>query len=206
MTQRRGLNLKLMLSVFAAFLLSMAFTWFMHSRLSERDAYKLIDRTFKNVQDEIAACVDERLILQCMAVRERIEEDGYPVDTASLQSLARELLVTEISVADTNGDIVASSVADYLASAGKPAFNFRTAGGKAEDMMCLVTGPDTEYCQPYRSNTANGAWRKFVGVWMPSTGGFVEIGCEASRSAACRDPRSWTSSATGASAARAGSW
>jgi len=150
MTQRRGLNLKLMLSVFAAFLLSMAFTWFMHSRLSERDAYKLIDRTFENVQDEITACVDERLILQCMAVRERIEEDGYPVDTASLQSLARELLVTEISVADTNGDIVASTETDYLASADKPAFNFRTAGGHAEDMMCLVTGPDTEYCQPYR--------------------------------------------------------
>ena len=178
MTQRRSLNLKLVLSVFAAFLLSMAFTWFLHSRLSERDAYKLIDRTFENVEDEMSDCVEERLVLQCMAVRERIEEDGYPVDTASLQALARELHVTEISVADTNGDIVASSVTDYLASAGKPAFNFKTAGGQAEDMMCLVTGPDTEYCQPYRSNTANGAWRKFIGVWMPSTGGFVEIGCD----------------------------
>ena len=100
MTQRRSLNLKLVLSVFAAFLLSMAFTWFLHSRLSERDAYKLIDRTFENVEDEMSDCVEERLVLQCMAVRERIEEDGYPVDTASLQALARELHVTEISVAD----------------------------------------------------------------------------------------------------------
>ena len=177
MTQRRSLNLKLVLSVLAAFLLSMAFTWFLHSRLSERDAYKLIDSTFESVEDEITDCVDERLVRQCMAVRERLDE-GYPTDLRSLQDLAREMGVTEISIADAKGDIVHASVPDYLASPGKPAFNFRTAGGKAEDMMCLVTGPDTEYCQPYRSNTANGAWRKFVGVWMPTTGGFVEIGCD----------------------------
>ena len=176
MTQRRSLNLKLVLSVLAAFLLSMAFTWFLHSSLSERDAYKLIDSTFLNVASEITDCVDERLVRQCMAVRERLEE-GHPTDVASLRDLAREMGVTEISVADAKGDIVHSSEAEYLAAAGKPAFNFRTAGGKAEDMMCLVTGPETEYCQPYRSNTANGAWRKFVGVWI-SAGGFVEIGCD----------------------------
>ena len=177
MTARRNLNLKLVLSVLAAFLLSMAFTWFLHTRLSDRDAHKLIDRAFENVEDEITDCVDVRLIQQCMAARESVE-DGHPLDTESLQALARELCVTEISVADSEGNITHSSVQDYLASPGKPAFNFRTAGGKAEDMMCLVTGPDTEYCQPYRSNTANGAWRKFVGVWRPSTGGFIEIGCD----------------------------
>ena len=177
MTQRRSLNLKLVLSVLAAFLLSMAFTWFLHSRLSERDAYKLIDSTFESVEDEITDCVDERLVRQCMAVRERLDE-GYPTDLESMQDLAREMGVTEISIADAKGDIIHASVQDYLAAPGKPAFNFRTAGGKAEDMMCLVDGFATEYCQPYRSNTANGAWRKFVGVWMPTTGGFVEIGCD----------------------------
>ena len=176
MTARRSLNLKLVLSVLAAFALSMAFTWFLHDMLSERDAYALIDRAFGNVESEIIDCVNERLIPQCMAVRERIDE-GYPVDTQSLQSMAREMGVTEISVANVNGDIVASSVPEYLASDGKPAFNFTTAGGQAEDMMCLVNGDETEYCQPFRSNTANGEWRKFVGVWLPQ-GGFVEIGCD----------------------------
>ena len=85
--------------------------------------------------------------------------------------------ITEISIANSDGDIISSSVPDYLAHDGKPAFNFKTAGGKAEDMMCLVTGQETEYCQPFRSNTANGEWRKFIGVWRPS-GGFVEIGCD----------------------------
>ena len=160
MTARRNLNLKLVLSVLAAFVLSMAFTWFLHSRLSEYDADELIDRTFENVRSEIIDCVNERLVRQCMAVRERLE-DGYPDDTASLQSLARDMHVTEINVADSKGDIVRSSVPDYLASPGKPAFNFVTAGGKAEDMMCLVNGQETEYCRPFRSNTVRIAFRMF---------------------------------------------
>ena len=176
MTERRRLDLKLVFSVMAAFLLSMAFTWFLHSRLSEHDADSLIDRTFQAVEAEIVDCVNSRLVRQCMAVRERLAE-GYPVDTASLQELARELRVTEISIADDKGDIVHASVTDYLASPGKPAFNFQRAGGKAADMMCLVNSQETEYCQPFRSNAANGTWRKFVGVWKP-TGGFVEIGCD----------------------------
>ena len=67
MTARRSLNLKLIFSVLAAFLLSLAFSWFLHDRLSEHDAYALIDRTFENVQDELTDCIDERLILVCMA-------------------------------------------------------------------------------------------------------------------------------------------
>jgi len=176
MTARRSLNIKLVLSVLAAFALSMAFTWFMHSSLSERDAYSLIDKTFENVESEIIDCVDERLIPQCMAVREALDE-GHPTDTESLKALAREMHITEITVADSNGNVVCSSEAGYLAAPGRPAFNYRTAGGQAEEMMCLADGDETEYCQPFRCDTANGEWRKFVGVWKPS-GGFVEIGCD----------------------------
>ena len=185
MTARHSLNLKLVLSVIVAFVLSMAFTWFLHSRLSEKDAYELIDRTFESVKSEITDCVNERLVQLCMGVRE-ILDDGHATDPESLKRLARSMSITEISVADSKGDIIHSSEQDYLAAPGKPAFNFLTAGGKAEDMMCLVDGYETEYCQPFRSNTANGEWRKFVGVWKPS-GGFIEIGCDAqSLRALCR--------------------
>ena len=176
MTDRRRLDVKLALGIFAAFALTMAFTWLLHDRLAERDVYALIDRAFENVESEIIDCVNERLVRQCMAVREILDE-GHPDDVASLAELARKMHVTEISVADANGDVVRSSVPEYLAGPGRPAFNFTTAGGNAEDMMCLVNGPETEYCQPFRDNTASGAWRKFVGVWRPS-GGFVEIGCD----------------------------
>jgi len=177
MTARRSLNLKLIFSVLAAFLLSLAFSWFLHDRLSERDAYALIDRTFENVQDELTDCIDERLVIVCMAAREKLE-DGYPDDPASLLELARELRVTEVSIADDKGDIIRSSVTDYLAGPGWKAFNFAEAGGEAANMMGLIDGRYTEYCQPYRSNAVNGNWRKFVGVWRHD-GGFFEIGCDA---------------------------
>ena len=177
MTERRSLNLKLVLSVLAAFALSMAFTWFLHNRLSEHDAYQLIDRTFENVESEIIDCVNERLVIQCMAARERLE-DGYPDDTESLKRLARELRVSEVSVVDEKGDIVRSSVEDYLARPGRPAFNFAATDDKdANKMMGLIDGRYTEYCQNFRSNAANGNWRKFVGVWRHD-GGFFEIGCD----------------------------
>ena len=64
MTARPSLNLKLILSVVVAFALSMALTWFLHNRLSERDAYELIDNTFENVESEITDCVNERLFRQ----------------------------------------------------------------------------------------------------------------------------------------------
>jgi len=176
MTARRSLDIKIVISVLSAFALSMAFTWFLHGYLSERDAYALIDRTFENVESEIADCVNERLVIQCMAARERLDE-GHPDDSASLLELARDLRVTEVSIADVKGDIIRSSVTDYLAAPGKAAFNFAAAGGQAAEMMSLVDGRETEYCQPYRSNAVNGNWRKFVGVWRPS-GGFVEIGCD----------------------------
>ena len=181
MTARRSLNLKLAFSVLAAFLLSLAFSWILHDRLSERDAYALIDRTFADVEAELTDCINERLIRQCMAAREHLEDDeGHtvPVDTESLRALARELRVTEVSIADEKGDIVQSSVEDYLARPGRKAFNFAEAGGEATNMMGLVEGRYTEYCQPYRSNDDYNNWRKFIGVWRHD-GGFFEIGLDA---------------------------
>ncbi len=201
MTARRSLGLKIVLSVFAAFAVSMALTWLMHDHLSERDAYRLIDRIFMSVGDEIVNVVNKRLVRQCMAARERLDE-GHPTDTAALQTLAQELRVTEICVADSKGDIVFSSEVDYLARDGRPAFNFAAAGGQAGDMMRLINGMDTEYCQAFRANSANGAWRKYVGVWKP-TGGFVEIGCDGaslrglSRSSLVGLFRNWRVSGTG---------
>ena len=93
MSMRRGLNLKLALCALAAFVLSMAVTWLLHSHLSEHDAFKLIDRTFANMSVEIVDCVNGRLIHPCMAARERLDE-GYPTDPASLKRLAKDLRVT----------------------------------------------------------------------------------------------------------------
>ena len=182
MSERNRLILRLGLSVIVAFGLSLACTWLVHLHLTKREAYRLIDTIFASVEDEIEDCVNERLVRQCMAVRERLDE-GFPTDVASLQELAQTLRVTEIYVADEKGDLIFSSDASLLARTNAlgevthPAFNFIRAGGQAAEMMRLVDTLETEYCQPFGPNAATGAWRKYVAVWRPQ-GGFVEIGCD----------------------------
>ncbi len=172
MTTRRNLNFKIIFSVFVAFAVSMALTWLVHNWLSERDAYKLIDRIFVSVENEIGNAVNKRLLRQCMAARERLEE-GYPTDTVSLQALAQELRVPEIHVADNKGKLIFSSVAKTL----KQGLDFATMSGQAGEMMRLINGYDTEICQKYQKNSMGDAWRKYIAVWKP-TGGFVQIGCD----------------------------
>ncbi|MDO4366708.1 MAG: hypothetical protein Q4D70_07925, partial [bacterium] len=170
MTARRSLNLKLALSIVLAFAVSMAVTWFVHDRLAAREADRLIDSAFSDVEMEIRSRVNARLVRQAMAVRERLE-DGAKTDVLSLRALARELRLTEICIADAKGVIVHSSEPVYLG------FDFTKAEGQAAEMMCLIDGQVTEFCQAFQPNSARGSWRKYVGVWRPE-GGFVEIGCD----------------------------
>ena len=194
MTARRSLNLKLALSIVLAFAVSMAVTWFVHDRLAAREADRLINSAFSDVEMEIRSRVNARLVRQAMAVRERLE-DGAKTDVLSLRALARELRLTEICIADAKGVIVHSSEPVYLG------FDFTKAEGQAAEMMCLIDGQVTEFCQAFQPNSARGSWRKYVGVWRPE-GGFVEIGCDGARS---RARRSSASPATGTSAGRAAS-
>ena len=170
MTARRSLNLKLALSILLAFAVSLAVTWGVHGYLAAREADKLIDRAFADVQAEIVSRVNARLVRQAMAVRERLA-DGAKTDILSLRALARELRITEICVADAKGVITQASEPDYIG------FDFATAEGQAAEMMCLINEPVTEFCQAFQPNTAKGSWRKYVSVWRPE-GGFVEIGCD----------------------------
>ncbi len=170
MTARRSLNLKLALSILLAFAVSLAVTWGVHGYLAAREADKLIDRAFADVQAEIVSRVNARLVRQAMAVRERLA-DGAKTDVLSLRALARELRVTEICVADAKGVIRQASEPDYIG------FDFAAAEGQAAEMMRLLDEPVTELCQAFQPNTAKGSWRKYVSVWRPE-GGFVEIGCD----------------------------
>ncbi|MCQ2390648.1 MAG: SpoIIE family protein phosphatase [Kiritimatiellae bacterium] len=169
MTERRRLGLRIAISLLLVFVVTLAANWLLHHCLSEKGARKVIDRTFQDVQGAVAGRVNARLVRQAMAARERLE-DGYSTESDSLERLAHELQVTEISVADGKGVITASSVPEYVG------FDFSTATGQAAEMMCLVQDV-TEFCQPFCPNSAKGLWRKYVGVWRP-TGGFVQLGCD----------------------------
>ncbi len=195
MTARRNLTLKIVLSVLVAFVVSLAVTWCVCAFLSSREADRLVDRAFSDVQSAIGERVNARLVRQAMAVRERLAE-GAKTDVASLRALARELRITEICVADANGVIVHSSDPDYLG------FDFSKAEGQAAEMMRLLNTTETEFCQAFQPNSAKGTWRKYVAVWRPE-GGFVEIGCDGAslralaRSSLVGLSRSWHVGGTG---------
>ena len=169
MTARRELRLKIGASVLAAFAVSMLVSALLHGYIAGRDAEKMIDHAFEDVTATIVSRANARLVRQAMAAREHLE-DGWGTDREALVRLARELQVTDVSVADARGVITHSSDPDYVG------FDFVKAGGQAARMACLLRN-ETEYCQPFRVNAANGKARKYVGVWRPE-GGFVEIGCD----------------------------
>ena len=146
MTARRSLSLKIVLSVLVAFAVSLVVTWCVCAMLSTREADRLVNRAFDDVESAIGERVNARLVRQAMAVRERLA-DGAKTDVASLGALARELRITEICVADANGVIVHSSDPDYLG------FDFSKAEGQAAEMMCLLNTTATEFCQTFQPNT-----------------------------------------------------
>ena len=195
MTARRSLSVKIALSVLLAFAVSLVATWSVYAVLSEREANRLVDRAFADVQSAIGAHVNARLVRQAMAVRERLA-DGAKTDVVSLRSLARELRVTEICVADGKGVIVHATEPDYIG------FDFSKADGQAAEFMRLIDTTETEHCQAFQPNTAKGYWRKYVAVWRPE-GGFVEIGCDGAslralaRSSLVGLSRSWHVGGTG---------
>ena len=89
MTARRSLNLKLALSILLAFAVSLAVTWGVHGYLAAREADKLIDRAFADVQAEIVSRVNARLVRQAMAVRERLESSGRRPSRTTSASTSR---------------------------------------------------------------------------------------------------------------------
>ena len=176
MNARRALYLKLALGVFAAFAFALSATFWWYNRQAVEYADQLIDTAFDDIRGEIEDATNVQMLRQCYEVRERLAA-GYPSDSASLLALAKRLRISEIHLADSNGNVIASSERRFLAEGDRKAFNFAAAGGQAAEMMCLLVDRN-EYCQEMTANSSEGLIRKYVGVWRPE-GGFVEVGCDA---------------------------
>ena len=177
MTTQRKLVLRLAGAVALAFLASLALTWILHDRMMAHDAHKLIDIAFKDVEGAIREKVDQRLVRQAMALRDRLPElcadpawkDPKGAGVALLRKVAEELSVDEICIANADGIITHG--ADPL----DIGFDFKTAEGQAAGMRPLLEDA-TEIAQPMMPNSRAGLMIKYVAVWRPE-GGFVEVGC-----------------------------
>jgi serine phosphatase RsbU (regulator of sigma subunit) len=176
MTPRGKLSLRLALALALAFSASLALTWFLHDRMTARDAHRLIDIAFEDVENAIRETVDRRLVRQAMLFRDRLPAlRAEPVwadpsaAAARLREVARELGVDELCVIDAGG------ILTHSADPRDIGFDFKTIGGQAAGFLPLLDR-ETEIAQPILPNTRAGEMVKYVGVWLPE-GGFVQVGC-----------------------------
>lgn len=172
----RRLAIRLAIAVGVAFLASLALTWLMHDRMTARDAHRLIDMAFEDIEGAITEAVDRRLIRQAMLFRDLIPElraepvwNDKDASVARLQEVANELRVDELCVINEQG------ILTHSADARDIGFDFRTIGGQAGEFVPLLDS-ETEFAQSLRPNSRAGDPIKYVGVWMPE-GGFVQVGC-----------------------------
>ena len=175
MTAQRKLVIRLTGAVLLAFIASMALTWILHDRMTARDAYKLIDSAFRDVEGAIRENVDRRLVRQTMAFRDRLpvlqanEIWNNPHEAANLlRTVADELRVDDLCVVDANGILTHST------NPGDIGFDFKTAKGQASEFLSLLDN-ETEVTQPLMPSSRTGEIIKYVGVWLPE-GGFVQVG------------------------------
>ena len=176
MTARGKLVLRLAGAVAAAFLASLAMTWVMHDWITARDAHKLIDVAFKDVEGAIREKVDRRLVRQAMLFRDKLPELRAHPDwgdkkksVALLRRVANELKVDELCVVDAKGLLT------HSADERDIGFDFTNIKGQAAGFRPLLD-TETEIAQPLLPNTRAGDMIKYVGVWLPE-GGFVQVGC-----------------------------
>ena len=176
MNSRRKLAACLAGAVGAAFLGSLLLTWLLHDSLAERNANRLIDIAFEDVENAIREAVDRRLVRQAMLFRDRLPAlRAEPVwadpqaAVARLREVARELFVDELCVIGADG------ILTHSADARDIGFDFKTIGGQAGAFRPLLDR-ETEVAQGLMPNSRAGDMIKYVGVWLPE-GGFVQVGC-----------------------------
>ena len=185
----------LLVLVAIAFLTTTAFLWLIQTRLSENNAISLLELNLSDVREDVIDASDHNLLKLTRSVAQEINAYAQP-DAAFLEGLMVKYDVTEISIIDDRGIIVATTYPDFMN------FDMRT-GSQSAEFLVLLSG-EKEYVQSYQpiSYTEHGnistpaAGTKFVqtglheetgvisrkyGGVVLERGGFVQVGYGAER-------------------------
>lgn len=163
-------------AVAIAFAASMALTWMLHEKMTQREMRHLFNNVFNDVAVDIRERVDARMFRQAMVVRDMVYEmreepwwDDPDESSRRLRLLANELGVDEICISDANG-MLTHSARRYEVGA----LDFSKDKGQAGEFASLLHDK-YELSQPLMPNSLRGDMVKYVGVWIPD-GGFVQVG------------------------------
>ncbi len=157
----------MLVAVMLAFVATTVFTYGVQTGLMKEQTSELLSLNITDVRGDVRATSDANVLNAARTVASLIPsvEEGEDMD---LDELAKAGDVTEISLIDESGTIVASTNSSFVG------FDM-ASGAQSSAFMVLLDGETTEFVQGYQPITyERTSWRKFAGVAIP--GGFVQVG------------------------------
>lgn len=147
--------------------LAFAVTSFFVFELQDTIANNQTDSLLRLALDETAADIEDASKEHILSITHDIADQ---MSVKDLKTLADEYNVAEVSLFDSNGLVVDSSVDSNI---GLVATDYEASS----EFMCLLEG-ETEYVQGYRANaTDDSLTRKYTGV--STENGFLQVGYDA---------------------------
>ena len=161
----------LLLIVAVAFAVSMAFSWLMQTRTSQRSAVNLLRLNIQDVQKDVMDASDANLLKITRNVAVQLNANPG-VNEAVMEALLQLYDIAEINIIDETGIITASTCEDYLG------YDMRS-GKQSAEFMILLTGSQQELVQNYQPISYNSStMRKYAAVCL-NRGGFVQVAYDA---------------------------
>ena len=159
----------LLLAVAAAFLLSVALTYALLSRRSDKNTETLLSQDVRDVSQDIQYMANHSILEYARSFVDWVGS-AEKADAAYLTRLAEANRLTELNCVDETGIIVSSNVPDRIGYD-------MGSGEQSAEFLCLLEG-ETEYVQDF-GPASQTPWisRKFAAVAFPD-GGFLQIGLD----------------------------
>ena len=158
---------------FIGFLLAVALSWVVSSRMAYLNAKEMLRSAAADMRLAIDNCVDELLFYEGHAICKHYRTPQAMVNE-NLDEILKRYNIDELSVVGSNGVAVADSLSG-------PGFDMGSQPESAK-FNCLLGDVET-YSQPFRSAVERpGVRRKYAGVrFPPPAKGYVQLGFDETR-------------------------
>lgn len=162
----------LLLCVSVAFIITISFSMFLQSQLTQSDTLELLNLNIDDVKADISDASDKNLLDLTKLIANDISSQD-DISENYLNELKEKYDVAEINIVDKRGIIILSTYDAFI--------NYNMNGGEqSEEFLVLLDGETKEFVQKYRPTASDSSiMRKYAGVAIDS--GFVQVAYDAQR-------------------------
>lgn len=162
----------LLLCVSVAFVITINFSMFLQSQLTQSDTFELLKLNIYDVKADISDASDENLLDLTKLIANDISRQDN-ISENDLNELKEKYDVAEINIVNKSGIIELSTYDAFI--------NYNMNGGEqSAEFLVLLDGETKEFVQEYRPTSSDSSiMRKYAGVALDS--GFVQVAYDAQR-------------------------